>query len=543
MDRLSTELLSMIAAEAAACGPQIDINTVFDVWDSGDTLKNPRTLSRHNSLAPYAAVSHNWQLAFEPFTFHTLVISPKRLIEAAQHGYLTERRLGYVRFIAVLVAFPLPRPWDTPIIFPPGLDVRRDFLRARDDTGSISSEDELEEHEGDGDGDFITSVIDFPHPRDRGYDRVFAKIMRILFNALKLAPVHENQEPYIDIRFGFPIPREYGLSRISSPEEMEASTLESHWLTIVYLGMNHDGKELPELPSIASCSFELVSWSLCFEPHTACILASKMPCLKKLKLHLSDRELKEPGLRIELRNKLASSLSILPQGIYDFDFHYSRGIPRDHVHVPASILDPEENCDHLSQALFKFSQRENITRFSAEGSFELTIMGPSEEALAGRPGWSKLENYEIGFLAITPAGKWLAVPYKEDPNTDIFKTNRWGPPSGPSRGYYSSFNVNEFRGPIDPEYAHALLCAAGEAASHMPGLQRMIINVGVIGSYRVSYNSAKVEPCMRIVGKKLQPPDEDMLRIWRRVAREHDHKLVLRWKDTARIKTRMEDFE
>ncbi|PNP86175.1 hypothetical protein FNYG_00403 [Fusarium nygamai] len=543
MDRLSTELLSMIAAEAAACGPQIDINTVFDVRDSNDTLKTPRTLSRHNSLAPYAAVSHNWQLAFEPFTFHTLVISPKRLIEAAQHGYLTERRLGYVRFIAVLIAFPLPRPWDTPIIFPPGLDIRGDFLRARDDTGYISSEDELEENDGDGDGDYITSVIDFPHPRDRGYDRVFAKIMRILFNALKLAPVHENQEPYIDLRFGFPIPREFGLSRISSPEEMEASTLEGPWLTTIYFGMNRIGEELPELPSIASCSFELVSWSLCFEPHTACILASKMPYLKKLKLHLSDRELKDPGLRIEMRKKLASSLSILPQGIYDFDFHYSRGIPRDHVHIPTSILDPEENCDHLSQALFNFSQRENITRFSAEGSFELTIMGPSEEALSSCPGWSKLENYEIGFLAITPAGKWLAVPYKEDPNTDIFKTKRWGPPSGLSRGYYSSFNVNEFRGPIDPDYAHELLCAAGQAASHMPGLQRMIVNVGVIGSYRVSYNSAKVEPCMRIVGKKLQPPEEDMLRIWRRVAREHDHKLVLRWKDTARIKTRIEDFE
>ncbi|KAF5536101.1 hypothetical protein FNAPI_11869 [Fusarium napiforme] len=529
MDRLSTELLSMIAAEAAACGPQIDINTVFDVWDSNDTLKTPRTLSRHNSLAPYAAVSHNWQLAFEPFTFHTLVISPKRLIEAAQHGYLTERRLGYVRFIAVLIAFPLPRPWDTPIIFPPGLDVRGDFLRARDDAGYVSSEDEFEENEGDGDGDYITSVIDFPHPRDRGYDRVFAKIMRILFNALKLAPVHENQEPYIDIRFGFPIPREFGLSRISSPEEMEANTLEGPWLTTIYFGMNRNGEELPELPSIAACSFELVSWSLCFEPHTACILASKMPHLKKLKLHLSDRELKDPGLRIELRKKLATSLSILPQGIYDFDFHYSR--------------DPEENCDHLSQALFNFSQRENITRFSAEGSFELSVMGPSEEALSSCPGWSKLENYEIGFLAITPAGKWLAVPYKDDPNTDIFKTKRWGPPSGRPRGYYSNFNVNEFRGPIDPGYAHELLCAAGQAASHMLGLQRMVINVGVIGSYRVSYNSAKVEPCMRIVGKKLQPPEEDMLRIWRRVAREHDHKLVLRWKDTARIKTRIEDFE
>ncbi|EWG52466.1 hypothetical protein FVEG_11208 [Fusarium verticillioides 7600] len=543
MDRLSTELLSMIAAEAAACGPQIDINTVFDVWDSNDTLKTPRTLSRHNSLAPYAAVSHNWQLAFEPFTFHTLVISPKRLIEAAQHGYLTERRLGYVRFIAVLIAFPLPRPWDTPIIFPPGLDVRGDFLRARDDAGYVSSEDEFEEHEGDGDGDYVTSVIDFPHPRDRGYDRVFAKIMRILFNALKLAPVHENQEPYIDIRFGFPIPREFGLSRISSPEEMEANTLEGPWLTTIYFDMNHNGEELPELPSIASCSFELVSWSLCFEPHTACIFASKMPHLKKLKLHLSDRELKDPGLRIDMRKKLASSLSILPRGIYDFNFHYSRGIPRDHAHIPASILDPDENCDHLSQALFNFSQRENITRFSAEGSFELSVMGPSEEALSSCPGWSKLETYKIGFLAIAPTGKWLAVPYKDGPNTDIFKTKRWGPPSGRPRGYYSNFNVNEFRGPIDPDYAHELLCAAGQAASHMPRLQRMVINVGVIGSYRVSYNSAKVEPCMRIVGKKLQPPEEDMLRIWRRVAREHDHKLVLRWKDTARIKTRIEDFE
>ncbi|KAF4499802.1 hypothetical protein FAGAP_4006 [Fusarium agapanthi] len=537
MDRLSTELLSMIAAEAASSGPQIDINAVFDAWDSDDKLKAPRTLSRHNSLAPYAAVSHKWQLAFEPFTFHTLVISPKRLIEAAQHGYLTERRLGYVRFIAVVIAFPLPRPWDTPIVFPPGLDIRGDFLRARDDTGYVSSEDDLEEHEGD------TSAIDFPHPRDRGYDRVFAKIMRILFNALKLAPVHENHQSYIDIRFGFPTPREYGLSRISSPEEMEANTLEGPWLTTIYLGMSHDGKELPELPSIASCSFELVSWSLCFEPHTACILASKMPRLKKLKLHLSDRELKDPDLRNGLRKKLASSLSILPQGIYDFDFHYLRRIPRDHSHIPASILESEENYDHLSQALFNFSQRENITRFSAEGSFELTILGPSEEALSGSPVWSKLENYEIGFLAITPAGKWLAVPYEENPNTDIFKTKRWGPPSGRSRGYYSSFSVNEYRGPIDPDYAHELLCAAGQAASHMPGLQRMVINVGVIGSYRVSYNSAKVEPCMRIVGKKLQPPEEDVLRIWRRVAQEHDHKLVLRWKDAARIKTRMEDFE
>ncbi|RKL07111.1 hypothetical protein BFJ68_g8497 [Fusarium oxysporum] len=479
MDRLSTELLSMIAAEAAASGPQIDINTVFDVWDSDDTLKIPRTLSRDNSLAPFAAVSHNWQLAFEPFTFHTLVISPKRLVEAAQHGYLTHRRLGYVRFIAVLIAFPLPRPWDTPIVFSPELDIRKDLFRARGDTGDVSSEDEVEgveEDDVDGDGDYITSVIDFPHPRDRGYDRVFAKIIRILFNTLKLAPVHENHQPYIDIRLGFPVPREYGLSRISGPEEMEANTLEGPWLTTVYL-------------------------------------------------------------------KLASSLSILPQSIYDFDFHYSRGISRDHSHIPTSILDSEENYDNLSQALFNFSQRENTTRFSAKGSFELTIMGPSEEVLSGCLGWSKLEYYEIGFLAITPAGKWLAVPYKDDPNTDIFKTKRWGAPSGRSRGYFSSFVVNEFRGPIDPDYAHELLCAAGQAASHMPRLQRMVINVGVIGGYRASYNSAKVEPCMRIVGKKLQPPMEDMLRIWRRVAHEHDHKFVLRWKDTARIKTRMENFE
>jgi hypothetical protein len=318
MECLSTELLSMIAAEAAASGPQIDINTVFDVWNSDDTLKVPRTLSRDNSLAPFATVSRNWQLAFEPFTFHTLVISPKRLVEAVQYGYLTERRLGYVRFIAVPITFPLPRPWDTPIVFPPELDARKEFVRARDDTDDVSSEDEVDENDegdvDDDDGDYISNVIDFPHPKDRGYDKTFAKIIRILFNALKLAPVHENKQPYIDIRLGFPVPQEYGLSRISSPEEMEANTLEGPWLTTAYLDLDQQNEELPELPAIASCSFEFVSWSLCFEPHAACTIASKMPCLKKLKIHLSDREWKDQCLRNVLR-KSKFSMSYIPESL------------------------------------------------------------------------------------------------------------------------------------------------------------------------------------------------------------------------------------
>ncbi|KAH6952786.1 hypothetical protein DER45DRAFT_647466 [Fusarium avenaceum] len=554
MERLSIEIISIIAAEAAASASQSKLDKVFDVWDLHDKLKVPVTTSRSNSLASFAAVSRDWQLAFEPFTFHTLILSPKRLAQAERQGYLTRRRLGYIRSIAVPITFPLPWPWDVPIIFsqagdwppPPEVDEKKDQMLTEDDAGSEEesrlSEGDTEDEEDKEYDSYLDDEDELPPPQERGYDKIFTSMIRSLFRILKLAPVHENKRPYIDLRLGFPVPREYGWCFATRIEEPEAERTEVGWCKPLYLDLGFNKDELPELPVIASCSFELISWSLFFTPETACALASKMPYLRKVNMHLSDKEWRDPDLRIKLRDCFAKSLASLPQSIYDFELRYSRRVPRDHAHAPISIIPPNERYDHLSQALFKFSQRENMIRFSANGSFDIDIMGSSAKSLAASTGWPKLEYYQIGQLAITPSGQWLAAPFTDNPNTDSFRNERWGSPSESSRSSLSTFETNEFRGPIDPDYAHRLLCAAGRAASFMPRLKKMELNVGVVAGYKVSYTSKKVETCMRITGKKLRPPTEDMVRVWRRVAQDHDQKFVLEWNDTVKTNKRRERF-
>ncbi|RFN45569.1 hypothetical protein FIE12Z_10174 [Fusarium flagelliforme] len=444
MDRLSIEILSLIAAAAASSGPQIDLSTVYDVWTLHDKPKFPGSgKPKENSLASCAAVSRDWQLAFEPFTFHTLVLSPKRIVQAERQGYLTPRRLGCIRYLAVPITFPLPWPWDVPIIFaqvgewpPPSESDGVEEQKTIEGDESADAPDPAwedvegsEENDEDLDNDGYMDVEDdMQPPEERGYDKLFTAIIRSLFRVLKLAPVHENGQPYMDLRLGFPVPREYGWCFANGIEQPEAERLEVGWCSPLYLDLGFNQDELPNLPVIASCSFDLVSWSLFFAPESVCRLASKMPRLRKIKMHLSDMEWRNPELRVGLRERFARSLPLLPESVLDFELRYSRRVPRDHSHAPASIVPPDEKHDLLSQALFNFSRRENLLRFSAKGSFDLNILGTSEKALAACNGWPKLETYDVGFLAITPSGQWLAMAFTDNPNTDSFRDERWGPP-------------------------------------------------------------------------------------------------------------------
>ncbi|RGP63632.1 hypothetical protein FLONG3_9845 [Fusarium longipes] len=549
MDHLSVEIISLIAEAAASSGPQIDLDTVYDVWDLHDTPKFPTAgKPKDNSLAPYAAVSRNWQLAFEPFTFHTLVLSPKRIVQAERHGYLTQRRLKYVRNIAVPITLPLPWPWDVPIVFsrvgewPPPSEFHdtktqkmiEDDESAKGDNAALEDIQGKEEQDMDDYDDYIDGEEGLEPPEARGYDKLFTSIIKSLFWILKMAPVHENGQPYIDLRLGFPVPREYGWCFARGIEEPEAKRVETGDCNPFYFDLGLGKDDLPNLPVIASCHFDLVSWSLLIKPEAACTMISKMTQLRKVEMHLSDMERKNPSLRTKLRE--------VPQTVLDFELHYSRRIPRDHSYAAASIIPTNQKYDLLSEALFNFSQRDNLTRFSANGSFDLNILGTSQKAVATGSGWPKLETYEIGFLVITPSGQWLAMPFTDTPNTDRFRLERWGAPNDKPRCHLSSFEVNEFRGPIDPDYAHRLLCTAGRAATHMPLLRRMNINVGVVAGYKVSYTSKKVNPCMRIVGKKLQPPVDDLLRVWRRVAQERDQQFCLEWNDTVKTNKRRQLF-
>jgi hypothetical protein len=121
--------------------------------------------------------------------------------------------------------------------------------------------------------------------------------------------------------------------------------------------------------------------------------------------------------------------------------------------------------------------------FSAKGNLDLNIIEMPETALSESSGWAKLETYEIGLLVVNPSGQWLAIPTPRRPNTDDEHDEQWGESWVQNRAGSTSFDINEFRGPINPEYAGCLLSAAGQAASHMPCLKRMEINVDVKGGY------------------------------------------------------------
>ncbi|KAI3579733.1 hypothetical protein IWW34DRAFT_735683 [Fusarium oxysporum f. sp. albedinis] len=90
----------------------------------------------------------------------------------------------------------------------------------------------------------------------------------------------------------------------------------------------------------------------------------------------------------------------------------------------------------------------------------MDIVEPSYKSLAAKSVWPKMTSYEICLLAITPSGQWLAIRHTESPNTDTARAGRWEPPSEVSRTNLSSFAVNDFRGPVDPEYAHYLVSVA-----------------------------------------------------------------------------------
>lgn len=320
MDRLSIEILSLIAAAAASSGPQIDLSTVYDVWTLHDKPKFPGSgKTKENSLASCAAVSRDWQLAFEPFMFQTLVLSPKRIVQAERQGYLTPRRLGYIRNIAVPITFPLPWPWDVPIVFaqvgewppPSEIDDGEDQKSVEGDESAnvndaawenVAGSEETDEEDLDSDG-YMDVEDDMQPPEERGYDKLFTAIIRSLFRILKLAPVHENGQPYINLQLGFPVPREYGWCFAKSIYEPEAERVEVGWCSPLYLDLGFNQDELPSLPAIASCSFDLVSWSLFFAPESVCKIASKMPRLRKIKMHLSDMEWRNPELRVGLRQR------------------------------------------------------------------------------------------------------------------------------------------------------------------------------------------------------------------------------------------------
>ncbi|KAM5350393.1 hypothetical protein ACJ41O_006898 [Fusarium nematophilum] len=476
MDRLPRQIITMIVSQAVEDIP----------YDMIEDCYNRPASSRLDpeSLSHYAVISRQWQAAVEPFTFKELCLNSDDISEAESKEILTPERLSYVRKLTVSIEFPLP--WkQSPESYPDGV--------ADDVLGHVASEAPNPQPDS------------FP-PEERGYEGMFTSIITSLFRMLHRVPFKKG--PSIDVEFVIPVPEEFHWNCIEKSYSMdfelaETAQTESGKRKPLYLDLQLDeGVELPEVPAISSCKFHLESWSLFFAPRAVCLMASKMTRLKKLELLLSDEEKRDEALRIRQRDGFAEGILALPESITYFELQYSLDVPKDHSVQPPSIVPPGQT-DNLSEALCKFSQREHLKRFRANGSFDADILWcPDSES-----SWPGMESYEIGFLPVTPSGKWLAIPGRN--------ASGWG-----------SDEALAFRGPADPEFVHDVVVAGGRAASRMPRLKRMNLNVGAPWRYRFWYSThTKGKPCLKMSGKKIPRPDEEMLQVWREAAKEHGQEL------------------
>ncbi|KAJ3526294.1 hypothetical protein NM208_g11263 [Fusarium decemcellulare] len=540
MDKIPNEVIELVVFEAEFGGEpgDPDWETIYSrapIWE----------FERARSLALYTAVCRRWQHIFEPYTFKLLDISPKRLAQAEREGILNPRRLSYIRTIKIPIIFP----WK----FTPGRRNEEDDEIDDDEMGEDEEEDEVmdeveEAVEDDGDDEWEDADEDEEDEDDgrpllerRGYNHaIFDSSIRRIFHLLSKAPARD--KPHIDMIFCIMVPEEFVWTGFYPPDEAEAAQTESGQVKPVYLDLQlEDNEELPEIPVVNNCTFELISWSLFFSPTVMCRMVSKMTQLKRLELDLSDEERRDPALRIEQRQGLAESLHTLPDTITHFELRYSRPTPDDHSLRQQNIIPPGQTYDNLSKALYTFSLRENLVKFVANGSWEADIFHPSDKDITLVSLWPKMETYQVGFLPVTPSGKWLAIDH---PSTRLREEDLW---------FEDSDVVGKiFRGPVDPRFAKRVLPLLGRVATHSPKLKSMKMDAGVPSEYHIWYSgrmhgndteASKRKACMKITGKFIPKPDEEALRVWREAAEAHGQELYLEWNDHSRNPRRKEYFE
>lgn len=200
-----------------------------------------------------------------------------------------------------------------------------------------------------------------------------------------------------------------------------------------YLELDSEAaKSLPQLPMVSvfkTCFFS--SRSLLFSPLSAVMAASKMPKLGRLVLNLHDHGTGDSSLGLRLRNgkrcqlpslrttarphadkeqyiaELANNITQLPHSINTFTLTYRLEIPENQLSEIQNIA-AEECADSLSQALFSYSLRPDMTHFYVEACVERAVFWPDQDPDdADLPCWPSMERFNIMISPCSPRGKWF----------------------------------------------------------------------------------------------------------------------------------------
>ncbi|WAO94727.1 Hypothetical protein NCS54_01232400 [Fusarium falciforme] len=270
-------------------------------------------------------------------------------------------------------------------------------------------------------------------------------------------------------------------------------------------------------------STSLISRSVVFSPQSICLMASKMPKLRKVTWELSDAEKLETAVRIQQRNGLASTLKRLPTSLEMFHLTYVRELPSNHSFQPPSIIPPDSQQDPLSEALCKFTQRIGLKDFTFSGSVDHTIFWPSSESSDEQPYWPSLKSIDVYPHEVLPSGEWLTM---QRPGSRL-------PPSVmihlaadiPGEGLERRFRDYPVYSLMDPFF-----CNMGKCVARMPRVEYCSISFSDAWLSNLHFCTEFPEiPCLVLAGKPEPEVSKETSDIWREAVKVHNNDFRLQF--------------
>ncbi|KAK3319602.1 hypothetical protein B0T19DRAFT_478708 [Cercophora scortea] len=230
----------------------------------------------------------------------------------------------------------------------------------------------------------------------------------------------------------FRSPRRRNLLRRLSLRSLELSfscyqrrkTPSRRYLTLTNL---EPGPDLPSVPCITALNIR-TGKSRALHPSSICKLASHLPNLQTLTLHIKTPAPSRPALRKSLRKALAEGLeSLTLPSLRRLELIQSPALEIYAHSFPCSDLCNPDGTDPLNTAIRHFAQRTPLTTLILTD----IMISPDLFTSSNDPTpcmWPTLHVFAIEATALAPSGEWY---WTSDPSA----TRAWTPPEFQDDGY------------------------------------------------------------------------------------------------------------
>ncbi|KAK3898293.1 hypothetical protein C8A05DRAFT_38121 [Staphylotrichum tortipilum] len=419
------------------------------------------------ALAPYAAVSREWQQRIEAVTFVHIILTPARLaLPLAAQALTPDRVRRFVRSIRVHVLLP---PYD-----------KQARARCEDEADRAAN------------------------------DSVFTNVVRRLFALLAGGQDGGQQQQRAGDDAGYrpKICLSITASCVSNAEDMEARR--DQWdiygrLDTDIYEARYESSYLDLRPAAGKSvqdEAEALPQLHCINQFRVFATASRAADVYTL-----------PGDVLLHEPYFAYALQTLPSSLRHFNLDYHRVVPLDHSFQTPSILEETDRDDNdkLSLALQKLSQR--LVSFTLMADVGPEAVWPGERAQDDDPLWPRMRNYFINPGAIAPSGQWRYLRSNSDDSDDDGQdmlSNYADPFAAPGDETEEHLRDNP-----DPDAVRALLLATARAVCRMPVLWDMCFVLGPIGEgqLEVEYAAKAGKAKLTVHSHPLFQPDEEIVRL------------------------------